>query len=190
MRASSDARRGDANHPQYPACRRPFRQLIPNAIALAAGRQHLLTQGGLAEQGVAGQDAARPSDATQQDGRDRQLRFRLVGRGCDRLVGEDDAVVMTERAEGVDRATVLGEAKPAPLRFAVDRHALGGGLGRRRRRVRAEATGQRGRQGIAIEAAKQALQRRLARRAPVRKAERSEHARLLPRAPFGYRQDR
>ncbi len=76
------------------------------------------------------------------------------------------------------------KAQPSALRFAVDGHALAArsasSPGRRRGAKQALS---RRRQGVAVEVAEQALQRRLAGRAPVGKAERGQQRRRLGAPP-------
>ena len=91
------------------------------------------------------------------------------------------------------RAPAVLEGQASPLRLAVDGHALDRGVGlvgyRNGDDGGGEVRAQRGREGVAVELAEQALQGRLAGRAPVRKAQRAQQVGGLARAPLGNGQD-
>ena len=105
-------------------------------------------------------------------------------------MGEDDAVLVAEGTQRVDRTPQTRKAQPAALRFTIDGHALCGRVGGGWHGAGTEAGRQRGRHGMAIELAKEALQRRLAGGAGGGKAQGGLHGRVLARSPLGDRQHR
>src|SRR5688572_852739 len=144
--------------------------LFDHQQILPTRRLYLLTQHSLTEQRIPGQHPPRPGDAGQQRRGHRQLRLRFVRAGLNWLMSQDDARVVAEGAQGVDRTASSTEAQPPPLRFAIDGDAPRCGGGRLAGSAWAEAGGERGRQRVAIELAKETLQGRLAGRVPGRKA--------------------
>jgi len=149
---------------------------------------HLPTQRPLAKEGIAGQHSPRPINARQQRRGHGQFGLGFVVPGRNWLMGQDDAAVVTEGPQRVDRTASVGKPESPSLRFAIDGHALRGGIGRRRHGTGTEGGGQGGRQGVPIEPAKQTLQRRLAGGARGGKAEGSQHRGVLAGSPLGNRQ--
>ena len=151
---------------------------------IAPGLHHLAAEGALAEEGVPGQHPAAPGHPRDEGRGDGQFGLRLVRAAVERLLRQDHALLVAERGEGVDRAPAHLVAQPPALRLAIDRHALaaapqwvrrGGG-----REVRPERTGK----ALPAQGGEDPVQGRLARRAPVAKAERGQDRRALPRRPL------
>lgn len=131
--------------------------------------------------------APMPIHAREQPRGHREFRLGLVGTQGDRLVGEHDALVMTERAQGVDGPPVGDEPEPAALGLAVDRGPL------RARRVvrrghRRETAGEGVSEDGPIPLAKQPPARGLAWRPTIAVPEHPQVIGSLPGTPFRNRQ--
>lgn len=96
------------------------RLVVPHDQQVVAPRvEHLTAQRALAEERVPGQHPPTPVEASEQGRGDRAFRLGLVGGAVDRLLGQDDALLVAEGGEGVDRAAASLEAQPPALRLAV-----------------------------------------------------------------------
>ena len=162
--------------------------LLDQHEGVATGRQYLLAQTALAEEGIPGENAPAPVDLRDEGGGDGEFARSLVRPMSNRLVCKHDPVVVAERGQGVDRAATRRIRQAPALGLAIDAHALPPAPARPGRGGRGEMGTERRRQRPPVELDEEALDGRLAGGTPIGEAERPPHIRALPRPPLGDRQ--
>ena len=167
--------------------------LLDRQQVVPACRPHLAAEAALAEERIAGEHAVAPIEAGHQrwGHAERRRRFAALARGggrgdrLDRRMGEHEPSVVTHRTEGMDRTPLRAEAEPAALGLAVDGNPVqGDGRGSSGGDVRRQGRGHR----VAIEAAEQPVEGRLARGVNAGEAKGRQHRAVLAHAPLRHRQ--